>query len=128
MSRRIDQSVWEERREWIERQARSGFSAARFCRENGLKLSNFQAWKRKFAGTGPAIQRKRLDPADKAQALLSNAFVQVPVPGGPRVACSAPWIEVVSASGLVVRVPAGNLPALQVVLGALEPVRETTHA
>ena len=128
MGRRIDKATWDERRAWIEGQARSGGSAARFCRENGLNLSNFHAWKRKLGGAGPAIQRRRMDPADKAQALLSNAFVQVPVPVGSREASSAPWIEVVLASGMVVRVPAANLPALQVVLSALRPARETTDA
>ena len=50
MGRRVDSAAWDERRKWIERQASSGISAARFCRENGLIVSNFHAWKRKLNG------------------------------------------------------------------------------
>jgi hypothetical protein len=128
MSRRIDEAIWVERRAWIERQAGSGLSAARFCREHGLKLSNFHAWKRKFAGAEAVIHRRRAGPAGQAAPRSSNTFVQVPVQLDARVAGGASWIEIVSASGMVVRVPAANLSALQVVLAALGPARETTDA
>ena len=41
MSGRVEESVWEERREWIRKQEASGLSAAQFCRENGLHGRGF---------------------------------------------------------------------------------------
>lgn len=37
--------VWEERRQWIDKQVASCLSAAGFCREHGLHAGNFRAWK-----------------------------------------------------------------------------------
>ena len=128
MGGRIDSATWDQRRAWIEKQATSGFSAARFCRENELKLSNFNAWKRKLGGVGAATRPKRGEQSGKAITLLSNAFTQVPFQVTSRVASSAQWIEISLADGMVVRVPAANLPALKLVLGALGASQEPTHA
>ena len=48
MSVRVDPAVWAERQEWIHKQIDSGFSVARFCREHGLHIGNFHAWKLKL--------------------------------------------------------------------------------
>lgn len=128
MGGRIENAIWDERREWLEKHRRSGCSAAGFCREHGLNLSNFHAWKRKLQGAAPVKWRLRGKPAGQAEDLLSSAFLQVPVPVAARAASGASWIEVCLAEGMVVRVPATNLPALQVVLSALNPCRESTDA
>ena len=50
MSGRIDPSKWIERQEWVRQQQASGLSVAEFCREHGLHVGNFYAWKHKLAG------------------------------------------------------------------------------
>ena len=119
MSRRVDNAVWDERRDLLQRQASSGISAARFCRENGLSLSNFHAWKRKLNGGASADWRlhthRKIGPGDHG----SSSFVQVPIPAVTRANSQASWVEVSSAGGIVVRVPSGDLPALRMVLGTL---------
>ena len=126
MGRRIDSAVWDERRNWLERQASSGISAARFCRENGLKLSNFHGWKRKLNGgaTGDWLLHSdgKIRPGDRS----SSSFVQVPIPEATRANSQASFVEVSSAGGIVVRVPSGDLPALRMVLGTLS--RENADA
>lgn len=119
MGRRLEDSVWDERRDWIQRQASSGTSAARFCRENGLKLGNFQAWKRRLDGNAAVGWRMRSAEKPGSGDRRSSSFVQLPIPAVPPVTSGASWIEVSSAAGIVVRVPSGNLPALRTVLGAL---------
>ena len=119
MGRRIDNAVWDERRNWLERQASSGISAARFCRENGLVLSNFHAWKRKLNGGAGGDWRLHSDAAIGTGDRSSRSFVQVPIPATTRVTSQASWVEVSSAGGIVVRVPSGDLPALRMVLGTL---------
>jgi hypothetical protein len=49
-----------------------------------------------------------------------QVFVQLPLPtAAVATAGSAAWVEVSLADGLVVRVPASNLAALQIVLNSL---------
>ena len=123
MGRRIDSAAWDERRNWLERQASSGISAARFCRENGLKLSNFHGWKRKLNGVAAGCVagdwRMHSDAAIGSGDRSSRSFVQVPIPATTRGTSQASWVEVSSAGGIVVRVPSGDLPALRMVLGTL---------
>lgn len=126
MGRRIDNAAWDERRAWIDKQARSGVSAARFCRENGLNLSNFHAWKRKLHGARPAKWRLRGNQTGPTNDRLPSAFVQVPL--ASRAVSGTPWIEVSLADGMLVRVPAANLPALQMVLSTLTRGQEPTDA
>ena len=40
---RVEESVWEERREWIGKQQESGLSVAQFCRDQSLREANFHA-------------------------------------------------------------------------------------
>lgn len=128
MSGRIDPAVWDERREWIERQVASGLSVAGFCREHGLHVGNFHAWKQKLA------KDARVDAAASAVASGDGhhrprqAFVQLPLPPAV-VASGSAWIEVSLAQGTVVRVPASNLAALELVLSILQPsIPELRHA
>jgi hypothetical protein len=126
MAGRVEESVWEERREWIRRQRESGVSVARFCRDNGLHEGNFYSWRRRFAmaGSGSVIAG---DLPSGRRAL--QAFVQLPLPT-VAVASSGPsWIEVSLADGMVVRVPASNLAALEAVLSSLNRSgQESRHA
>ncbi len=119
MGRRLEDSVWEERREWVQRQASSGMSAARFCQEHGLKLGNFQAWKRRLnehaVGEWPLLAKEQREPGDRRP----SGFLQVPLPSAAPVTRDSSWIEVSSAAGIVVRVRSDNLSALRTVLGAL---------
>ncbi len=117
MAGRVEESVWEERREWIRRQQESGLSVAQFCRDNSLHEGNFHAWRLRFAkvdgradvGAGKLTGTRR----------TLQAFVQLPLPA-VAVASSGPsWIEVSLADGMVVRVPASNLAALEAVLSRL---------
>jgi len=118
MGRLLEDSVWEERREWVQRQASSGMSAARFCQEHGLKVTNFYAWKRrlneKTAGEWTMNGNAKHESGDRP-----SGFLEVPMPSMASAPRDSSWIEVSSAAGIVVRVPSGNLPALRTVLGAL---------
>lgn len=114
MARRVDKSVWEERREWIGRQQTSGLSVARFCREHGLHEANFHAWRQRFAKTDDRVVTAQRT----AGAQPLRAFVQLPLQPVAQTNGSA-WIEVSVADGVVVRVPASNLAALDVVLSSL---------
>ncbi len=126
MAGRVEESVWEERREWIRRQQGSGLSVAQFCRDNSLHEGNFHAWRLRFAkasGLSPVGTGKLAGGRQRLQA-----FVQLPL---PRMAtASGPsWIEVSLADGLVVRVPASNLAALEAVLSSLHRSgQESRHA
>ena len=126
MGRRVEDAVWDERRDLLQRQASSGISAVRFCRDNGLKLSNFHSWKRKLNGGTAGDWRMHSDGKIGPVDPRSGSFVQVPIRAVPGVSSYASWIEVSSAAGIVVRVPAGNLPALQMVLEAIP--REASNA
>ena len=45
-----------EKRAYVQRQARSGKTLAVFCRDEGIALSSFQSWKRKFADKSAFIE------------------------------------------------------------------------
>lgn len=122
MSGRIDASIWEERQGWVRRQQESGLSAARFCRENGLNVGNFHAWRQKLAKDSPAQSSLETSRVIGHQPSM-RAFVQVPL-ASTAGAKGSSWIEISLADGMVVRVPASNLAALELVLSALNPLKE----
>jgi transposase-like protein len=118
MSGRIEESVWEERRAWINKQQQSGLSVAHFCREHGLHARNFHAWRYRLGegSVGSLASTGKVGSGRKKQ----QVFVQLPLPtAAVATAGSAAWVEVSLADGLVVRVPASNLAALQIVLNSL---------
>jgi hypothetical protein len=121
MGSRIDQSIWDERREWLQKQRGSGLSVAGFCRENGLSVASFNFWRKKFNGAAVGDSKKNL-------ARRSAAFIQVPLPTEALGGVKATWIEISLADGMIVRVPASNLAALKAVLGALSAGGESNHA
>ncbi len=126
MAGRVEETVWEERREWIRRQQESGLSVAQFCRDNRLHEGNFHSWRLRFAkvsGQSPVGTGKL---AGGRQTL--QAFVQLPLPH-VATASGPSWIEVSLADGMVVRVPASNLAALEAVLSSLHRSgQESRHA
>jgi len=123
MGRRIDQTVWDERREWIQKHHNSGLSMAAFCREYDLKISQFHSWRQKLTGTATRKPEVKRNASNSIAPSRSSAFVQLPAP----VTSNSPWVEVSLASGSVVRVPASNLPALKMVLSVLNFPQEVAH-
>ena len=123
MSGRIDPAVWAERQELIRKQLDSGFSVARFCREHGLHVGNFHAWKLKLSKDSHVAEVNR-NGAVQRPGHSGLAFVQLPRPAASSTNASNAWVEISKADGLIVRVPASNLMALQLVLSALRPVTE----
>lgn len=83
-------------RKILEKQAGSGLSVAEFCRREELSQASFYQWRKRLYAEGPS----------------SGSFVSLAVVGGPGVAIDLPC-------GAVVRVPAGDLRALQQVLSLL---------
>lgn len=127
MAGRVAESVWDERREWIRKQQASGLSVAQFCRDNGLHEVNFHGWRHRFAKLSSQSPRGTDKLAAGKQKL--QAFVQLPLPSSALTTSGASWIEVSLADGLVVRVPASNLAALETVLRSLNGShRESRHA
>jgi hypothetical protein len=129
MSRRIAESVWEQRREWIGKQQESGLSVAQFCRDNGLHVGNFHAWRHRLASaTSQSLARRVKPKTHSGETRPLRAFVQLPVQS-VAVVNGPSWIEVSLADGMVVRVPAANLDALDTVLSSLSRTRqEKRHA
>lgn len=126
MAGRVEESVWEERQEWIRRQRESGLSVAHFCRDNGLHEGNFYSWRRRFSRDGDASVIADKLPGGRRSL---QAFVQLPMPTAVGASSGPTWIEVSVADGMVVRVPASNLPALEAVLSSLNRSRqESRHA
>jgi len=120
MSGWIDTAVWAERQEWIRKQIDSGFSVARFCREHGLHIGNFHAWKLKLSKDSQVAEANR-NGAVQRPVRSSLAFVQLPRPAASSINAPNARVEISKADGLIVRVPASNLAALQWVLSALQP-------
>lgn len=82
MGRRIDESEWDQRRELLRRQESSGLSAARFCRENDVKLWNFHAWKRRLNEEGAPTKSEQESERGDARP---RSFVQIPFQALPEM-------------------------------------------
>lgn len=152
MTGRVNQVLWEQWRERMERQRQSGLSIAAFCRKEGVAAVTFHTWKRKLQGeavarsaaaevapgrragkaSDPISRRRGASPVrgDAAAKAGSANFLQLPVLG----ARSGPWIELTLVDGTIVRIPQQNLAALQTVFtilrgGAVAPLLgEVAHA
>jgi hypothetical protein len=93
----------------IDAQASSGLSIAQFCEQHDCSVASFYQWKRKLAASNAS------DASDKPQhgAIHPSPFQQLrtkPVLPGPA------WIELSLPSGAIVRVPADQLDALELIL------------
>jgi transposase-like protein len=152
MSRRANRVLWDQWRERLERQRKSGLSIAEFCRQEEVSSVTFYTWRRKLrgptaghssarggipgqggvTGAGPNSPcRRPRPPRTEAEASgVGGSFLQVPVVE----ARPAAWIELTLVDGTQVRIPPQNLSALQVVLTVLRggmvnsPTDEVSHA
>lgn len=130
MARTLPEFVWQSRRELIARQSQSGKSVTEFCQEHRLSMATFYAWKKRTqsdrvvttALANPrdahVSSRRGQSPAKGEVAIppfLQLPLVSVPEPNGP------PWVELTLPSGAVVRVPAQQLAALELVLKLCQP-------
>lgn len=152
MTRQVDQVLWDQWQQRIERQYASGLSVAEFCRQEHLSPHGFYVWKRKLRtttsarhgsreaatarrlrkrpGVGTPRRRPHPAPAGLAGAVRPSEFLQLPV----TAVRPSPWVELSLADGTVVRLPQQNLAALVAVLRVLRgepldlPSGERGHA
>ena len=137
MTRKVNQVLWAQWRQRMERQRTSGLSIVAFCRKEGVSPATFHVWKRRLRDStstrplsreGQTAWRSRKQRADvtphrrPCHSLAKPAmpthqpdFLQLPV----TAARPSPWIELTLADGTVVRLPQGNIAALITVLQVL---------
>jgi hypothetical protein len=104
------------RRQWwrrqVERQAKSGFTVAEFCRRLGVSTVSFYAWKRRFRETPPISplnpQRPSARPVPEANGVSTSPFLPVSILN----ADAAGQLEVELANACVVRVKGAVDPEL----------------
>lgn len=137
MAREVNQVLWAQWRQRMERQRASGLSIVEFCRREGISKATFHVWKRKLHGfpsarlssraattvRGPKRQRAtdhnrrepQNPPARSMSTMRSADFLQLPVCG----VRSSPWIELTLVDGTLVRVPQENMVAFSTLLRLL---------
>jgi len=133
----VDQALWDQWRQRMERQRASKMTVAAFCREEGVSQATFYAWKRKLGGSMAAQKasskagrtrhsRRRRAAAGRGQPARNSEarsslptravdFLQLPVRGMR----TSPWIEMTLVDGTLVRIPQDNLAALSALLKLL---------
>ena len=123
------------RLEWlerIERQARSGLTVAKFCEQESIGPASFYQWKRKLTrdtpdtpqdrdrrpefGNGRPALRSQTAARDSTLAPQVPAFVQLPTI--PQHSGSG-LVELTAPNGMLIRVPAQNLAALELILSSI---------
>ena len=141
MARKVNQVLWDQWRQRMERQRESGLSIAEFCRRENLPRQGFHVWKRKLRpaksarrasvraaqpqrlrrGQGIAAppRRPRQATAKVAMPLRPAEFLQLPL----TAAQGNPWIELALADGTILRLPQQNLVALIATLRVLRGER-----
>lgn len=152
MARSVNQTLWDQWRQRLERQRTSGLSVVEFCRSENVSPHRFHVWKRKLLPTSPtrhapgaAIRtrraqrrpgiakshsRARQNPVHPALPTGPAEFLQLPV----KTAQGSPWIELALADGTILRLPQQNLAALIAALRVLRgerlelPWGDTGHA
>ena len=119
--RTVRDEMWNERREWIRKQRESGVSVAQFCRDHGLHLGNFHAWRLRIAELDAMSEHKSEAITDTRSGGSSAkpTFLQVTIPSNAAFARQETWVEVSIASGMIVRVPSSNLAAIEAVVSSL---------
>ena len=136
MARQLNQTLWDQWRQRIERQRESGLSIAAFCRRENCSRQGFHIWRRKFRKATLLRQAPRRDatvrsrrerrgaiPSRRGSDRFANSaasprpveFLQLPV----SAARSSPWIELALADGTVLRLPPQNVAALLAVVRVL---------
>jgi hypothetical protein len=92
-SRAFTREVWAER---LARYSQSGLTPAQFCALEAVSLPSFYAWRRRLAAASAA-------PADSADSAVAGEPRLLPV----RLQPPAPVVELVLATGTVLRLPTG---------------------
>ncbi len=151
MARQVQQALWDQWRQRLERQRDSGLSVAEFCRREHVSSHGFYVWRRKLRRATPGRQglpvtgrrrhsgrprgpvprqQRRLGVIAPAARSGTGGFLQVPVAAAQAV----PWIELTMADGTILRLPQQNLAALVAALRVLRgewldlPLGEAHHA
>ena len=141
MARKVNQVLWDQWRQRIERHRTSGLSIAEFCRREDVPRQAFHVWKRKLRPTKPArrgsVRAARPQRLRRGQAIATSPrrppqaaakaarrlrpaeFLQLP----PTATQGSPWIELALADGTILRLPQQNLAALIAALRVLRGER-----
>ncbi len=141
MARKVNQILWDQWQQRIERQRESGLSIVAFCEQEHVSPHRFHAWKRKFRPTASAqqasvglaqrqrfrkqgatampLRRHRRGTATSATSQRPMEFLQLPL----TAAQGSPWIELALADGTILRLPQQNLAALVTALRVLRGER-----
>jgi hypothetical protein len=141
MARKVNQVLWDQWQQRMERQRTSGLSIVEFCRREHVSPHRFHVWKRKMHptiatrhGSGKAARKQRsgksrsmVIPRPRRRQALSNPllaprpaeFLQLPVTAGQ----GSPWMELALADGTILRLPQQNLAALVTALRVLRGER-----
>jgi len=136
MARKVNQVLWDQWQQRMERQPTSGLSIVEFCRREHVSPHRFHAWKRKMRpttatrrGSGEAARKRRssVTPRLRTRATLTNP-VMLPLPADflrlpVTAAQGSPWIELALADGTILRLPQQNLAALVTALRVLRGER-----
>jgi hypothetical protein len=118
MARQVNSVLWNEWRQRLKRQRKSGLSISEFCRRENLSPHAFHSWRRKLraaAGEPSAVLPAQQRRTALAMSPRSSGFLQLPV----APAAQSPWIELSLVDGTVVRVPQQNTAAVLAVLREL---------
>jgi len=137
MTRKVNQVLWDEWRQRVNRQRESGLSIAEFCRREKVSPHSFHVWKRKLCQPGSVRGTSRPTVAAERSG---NRRATVTPPRGPRQTGTgpavttgspgfvelpvaavqpSPYIEVALADGTVIRLPQQNVAALVTMLRVL---------
>ncbi len=152
MARSVNQVLWDQWRQRLERQRTSGLSIIEFCRSEQVSAHRFHAWKRKLLPTAPMrhtsgaslgtkrSRRRHIIAKPHTRALQTPAHPVMPprpaefLPLPVKTAQGSPWIELALADGTILRLPQQNLAALIAALRVLRgerlelPWGDTGHA
>jgi hypothetical protein len=93
----------------VDAQRASGLTIAQFCQQHHYSLAGFYQWKRELTSTHPLVTPPTAKPNDSS----GNPFQQV-LPKRPTT--TAAWVELSLPGGIVARVPADQLDAIELVL------------
>jgi transposase-like protein len=118
MARQVNSVLWNEWRQRLKRQRKSGLSISEFCRREDLSPHTFHSWRRKLLAATREVVAVR--PSRQRRAALAApprpaGFLQLPV----APALQSPWIELSLADGTVLRVPQQNTAMVLAVLREL---------
>jgi transposase-like protein len=118
MARQLNSVLWNEWRQRLKAQRKSGLSISEFCRRESLSPHTFHSWRRKLGATTGKVAPARVGRQRRAASIASPraaGFLQLPLAS----ASQSPWIELSLADGTVLRVPQQNTAVVLAVLREL---------